>query len=383
MRGSRVAELVHSGLANRGRGTLGGFDRDACARLERAARSLISSGVLRIDVSIRHGEAVDLSWSHPHPAAGLVRAPRHVAALCALKPVLAASLVQIMKRCRFDLDSPVLPLVGDRYPGLDERLSARHLLHHTSGLVDEPRADGGLASAAPPGVRARYSPSTDWKVLDTLASSLLGRPFLASVQRDWLDPSGFGDIVVQRVSATAVAPTFAALDGQRLKVVRDRGDGVDRPTKGIATTVGLADLYAAAIGAPTRQLGDPAIVAEIVDGITTCESVRRGVMYDEKLKIDADYGLGTMIDLRRRGLGRFASTRSFGHSGASMGVDTIIGWADSDHDLAAAVAVVGHRNQTTAALARLTLSVYRSIGAARSGSDSGSADLAGARLTGA
>ncbi|MEO3821706.1 serine hydrolase [Plantactinospora sp. B24E8] len=153
------------------------------------------------------------------------------------KPFTATLVLQLVAEGRLGLDNPV----ADHLPelGLDERITVRMLLRHTSGLYNytgEPEADGtfvmGLPSQGKEWVDnrfhtyrpeelirfalakpARFEPGTDQSYSNTnytlallLIEKVTGRSYAEEMQRRILGPLGMSDTVVSATSPDLPGP---------------------------------------------------------------------------------------------------------------------------------------------------------------------------------
>jgi CubicO group peptidase (beta-lactamase class C family) len=154
-----------------------------------------------------------------------------------IKPFTATLVLQLVAEGKLELDNPV----GDHLPelGLDERITVRMLLQHTSGLYNytgEPDADGtftmGLPSQGKDWVDnrfhtyrpeelvrfalakpARFEPGTDQSYSNTnytlallLIEKITGRSYAEETQRRILAPLGMSDTVVSSTSPDLPGP---------------------------------------------------------------------------------------------------------------------------------------------------------------------------------
>lgn len=119
------------------------------------------------------------------------------------KPFTAAAVLQLVVDGAIDIDEPVAPLMKELH--VDDRVTVRHLLSHTSGLtragyfhVDDGAtppthtefyAAGPLVCTFPPGSATEYS-NHGYAVLGQLVEDLTGTPFALHLQQSVLSPIG-------------------------------------------------------------------------------------------------------------------------------------------------------------------------------------------------
>lgn len=138
-------------------------------------------------------------------AGGAVTADTIFEAASLSKPVVAYAALQLVDRGLLDLDRPVLsyildgripvilPMDGSRHSPLDfpklGKLTARHILSHTTGLPNWPPNEGELAIHFQPGSRFSYS-GMAYAMLQTLIEVLSGQPCSDYIQTNIFDPFG-------------------------------------------------------------------------------------------------------------------------------------------------------------------------------------------------
>jgi CubicO group peptidase (beta-lactamase class C family) len=141
------------------------------------------------------------------------------------KPLFAYAVLRLVDARRFDLDKPLyqyLPLPdasGDRM----RRVTARHVLSHTTGLPNWRQQPGPLEPASEPGQKFSYSGEA-YFYLQRVIESVSGKPFDHFMREEVLDPLGM------KQSSYVWLPRFdsrmaAGYDGQenRLDVLAAMG----------------------------------------------------------------------------------------------------------------------------------------------------------------
>lgn len=108
------------------------------------------------------------------------------------KPVFATVALELARQGRLDLDRPLqayLPLFAD---ARTRRITARHVLSHTSGLPNWNYDPAPLSSAFEPGARWAYS-GEGYFHLARVLEAIAGRPLPELVEAHALKPAGMGD----------------------------------------------------------------------------------------------------------------------------------------------------------------------------------------------
>lgn len=93
------------------------------------------------------------------------------------KPVFAYVVMKLHESGAIDLDTPLVTYMPDRFVAGDarfDRITARHVLSHTSGLVNWRSGDGPMALQFVPGQRWSYSGEA-YYLLQSVVTHLLGR----------------------------------------------------------------------------------------------------------------------------------------------------------------------------------------------------------------
>jgi CubicO group peptidase (beta-lactamase class C family) len=273
----------------------------------------------------------------------------------ATKPITAAAVLQQWERGQLDLDDAVADHIPAFGSGGKERVTVRHLLTHTAGLVatDDSVAeacDAALEDGWEPGRRAAYRPRGPFAVLGEIVHRLDGRSIEGFVSEELFEPLGMAD------SWLALAPARHAAYGRRM--------GAMHTTSGAASEVISGLDGAEAFAEPRPSLSGVGPMGDLVrfyrmllgkgalDGVRVlspqtveamCARHRVGLQ-DETFGAVVDWGLGVMVNswhYRRKpepyGYGHHASSRAFGHGGSQSS----IAFADPEHALAVALVFNG------------------------------------------
>ncbi|HET7645156.1 MAG TPA: serine hydrolase domain-containing protein [Candidatus Limnocylindria bacterium] len=245
------------------------------------------------------------------------------------KPVTAAAVMQLAESGAVDLDAPIRSVIGelDAEPTLDAaRITARHILSHTSGLHDVSDAElrdlpptPGAMLAAVCRQRLRFTPGTafqyasePWFLLSALIERASGRRYPVFLSERLFEPLG--------MTATSFDPTDAhhrslppqgsfALPGLSSQEIAARLRSLEMPGGGLWSTPHDLLRFARAMlrdgeldGARVLEPESLAAMTELhTDGLTDAGS-----------GAPVAYGLGWGL---RPGFG--ASDRAFAHAGAT------------------------------------------------------------------
>lgn len=296
--------------------------------------------------------------------------PQDLTALyCSTKPLLAVAALRLVEEERIGLDaeiSQMLPWLDGHWIG---RLSLRQILSHDSNLH---RMGLVLPLLVEPDLRAArlmelpeepleqtgrgYSDVSGWFLLGHVVEAVTGQDFRHYTRVTVLDPYGIDlaalnlGIPHDRFDAwrTAIAPNLYRVgDGDLFPLATEAcriwACEWNPALSGYGTAAGLAAFY-------RGLLGDLAGAGAVLASATLSSAVMPGPVYpDPRLMRDVAFGLGFMTDLSLFRLGGGPSQRSFGHMG--MG-GCSLGFADPDHDLAAAVIINAVYEETPELLER-------------------------------
>lgn len=258
------------------------------------------------------------------------------------KPLTAVAIARLWEEGLLKLDDTVqhfIPEFGSNGKG---SVTIRHILTHTGGFRF---ADaGGAASSwsatlqriahAPleegwiPGERAGYHPSSSWFVLGEVVQRLTGQSFERAVTELILEPLEMAD-----TSFALNARQEEAL-GERLGTMMVTARGKPEPLERESQEGRALVSPGASARGPIQEL---ARFYEMLLGHGQTDKMRlisqqtaeaisarhRTAMYDETFRHTMDWGLGFIINSAfygeetvPYGYGRYASRRTFGHSGS-------------------------------------------------------------------
>lgn len=275
------------------------------------------------------------------------------------KTFLSAEVLALVDEGKVRLDQTVAPLLPDVLVGgrpIDEHITIRQLLDHTSGLRDylvdlkfeaavlaEPKAVWtpamGLAYAGRPvgvpGAGFHYA-NTNYVLLGLVAEQLTGRTLAEEYRARFLEPLGLTTVTYQGVEAptselpTAYRYTSAARDAEPI----DLTDGTDiRPFTAITTAAGAAGSLAA-------SAADVARWARALYGGYVLPAADIRVMVDDasstvRLRPGYPYGLGVQVL-------NIDGRISYGHSGSLAGARSVMRWFPEE---GIAIAVVTNQSR--------------------------------------
>jgi len=285
---------------------------------------VVEAGVLGVQLRVTHdrekftarsGKA-ELGSDRPVPLNGRFRAGSIT------KTFVSTVVLQLVGEGDVELDAPV----GRYLPGLvDERITVRHLLQHTSGLYDhnnalpfdpagfeqiryrhwEPRELVALSTGRPlefpPGTKWAYS-NTNYVVAGLLVEQITGRPLERVVEHRVLKPLRLNDTVLPRDDDRIHGPHargYWAIDGKPVDITRFNPSVFWAEGNLVSTTKDLDTFFAALVGG---RLLRPAQQREL----TTTTAVSPG------------YGLGVSIQVLPCG------TTVWGHDGGVPGFGSLV-----------------------------------------------------------
>jgi D-alanyl-D-alanine carboxypeptidase len=253
------------------------------------------------------------------------------------KTFTAAVVLQLVDEGRLKLDQPVAPLLPDF--GLDDRISLRMLLDHTSGLADfffNPRIDALLQSEpdatwsaqrswamvpkrlAKPGKRWAYS-NTNYLLLGEVVEAVTGHSLADEVRTRLLDPLGLHDTWYQVAERPITDPTtgYRLITTKKGKVkpraVAPASDVM--PFRSVVTAAGGAGSIAATALDTARWM--QAFAGGRVLSPATQQAMLADVARTEARHARIPYGLGIQeVTI----LGRTA----LGHSGRYLGFRNVV-----------------------------------------------------------
>lgn len=299
----------------------------------------------------------------------------------ATKAITAAAVLQQWEKGRLDLEDAVARHIPAFASNGKERVSVRHLLTHTAGLVatddsvDE-ACEAALEDGWEPGRRAAYRPRGPFAVLGEIVHRLDGRSIEDYVSEELFEPLGMAD------SWLALSPARHAAYGRRMGAMHNTSGGNREVIAGLDAAEAFAEARPSLSGVGPMAdllrfymmlLGKGALDGVRVLSPQTVEAMcarHRVGLTDETFGAVVDWGLGVMVNswhYRRKpapyGYGNHASSRAFGHGGSQSS----IAFADPEHGLAVALVFNGMAGE--AANHRRTQAVvtalYKDLGLAR------------------
>ncbi len=253
------------------------------------------------------------------------------------KPLTAVAVGQLWEKRLLELDDPVVRFIPEFGANGKEGITLRHLLTHTAPLR---LADTGWPHATweqmiqricvmkpEPrwinGVTAGYSAHISWYVLAEVVQRVSGHTIAEYLRENIFGPCGMANTFISMTAAEQ------AEYGERLAImqVTEKGGPVDLGTE---TQAALSvPRPSGSIRGPVRELGrfyemmlrhgGGVILPQTAEAMTARHRVNT---LDKTFNAILDWGLGFMINSAVYGnaltpyqFGRYASARTFGHSG--------------------------------------------------------------------
>jgi CubicO group peptidase (beta-lactamase class C family) len=262
--------------------------------------------------------------------------------LSAVKPITAVAIAQLWERGKLTLDDRVATFIPEFARGGKEEITVRHLLTHTGGF----RAVSSNSSPEPwdqiiaaicasriepgwiPGKKAGYHIASSWFILAEIVQRIDGRRIDQVAREEIFTPLGMSDCWIglpaekfaeygDRVASTYSTekhppdPAHAPVSAEFAALVRPAGNGRG-PMRQLARFYEMLRNHGTLDGARV-------ILPQTVEAMTARHRVG---MLDHTFKHVIDFGLGFLInsaiygvDTVPYGYGRYASPRTFGHSG--------------------------------------------------------------------
>lgn len=223
--------------------------------LERAAREASFSGVVAIDIG--DSREYELALGYAHRAS---KTPNTITTRFGIasgsKGFTALAVMKLVEQGQVELDGPVRAILGESIPGLDHRVTIRHLLTHCSGIADylDESEDWDITDYAmtvpvhtlttaesfipmlarlgqdfEPGAVFEYS-NAGFIILAIILERVTGQSFHEAVQRLVLDPAHMMETSYLRLDELPADAATGYLDeGNRANTlhlpVRGNGDG--------------------------------------------------------------------------------------------------------------------------------------------------------------
>lgn len=294
----------------------------------------ISVAILFPDGTVWLGQS-----GHADIASGTLVSPDTAFAVASItKTFTAAVILDLVEDDLIELDGRVRAYLPDLGLDIDERMTVRQLLDHTSGLRDfffHPRIDRALLAETDarwsaeraldfvgepyfaPGRGWHYS-NTNYLVLGLLAEAVSGESLADLYRTRFLVPLDLRDTVYQPAGAVdgPLATGYRFASGARAEPAVDLSDG-----SGIAPFTSVVTAAAAA-GGMASSAEDVARWARALYAGEALEPASLGAMLGDIERIDAldptvPYGLGVQaVELDGRG--------TYGHSGRLLGFRSVV-----------------------------------------------------------
>jgi CubicO group peptidase (beta-lactamase class C family) len=281
-------------------------------------------------------------------------------AYCALKPITAIAIAQLVEQGRLDLDRPL----GEMLPEFESLkradIALRHVLNHTAGLhelrgfeselIEVSKRDAVVRRLAPPadwrvGVDAGYGEVAGWHLLGTLIEATTGGDLRAHLRSSVLDPIGMHDTYIGMTDDDydAVRDRIGLnydLRSQRafpmlIERTRRTCTDVNCAYGGYTTAHDLAVFYSRLLARLNGGADDALPSRQLLRNFCTDA---RPHSYDVVLERKCGFGLGFMVDLGVHYFGTTCSRDSFGHGGW---LGAAFGFADPRDDIAVGVILNG------------------------------------------
>jgi CubicO group peptidase (beta-lactamase class C family) len=281
-------------------------------------------------------------------------------AYCALKPIVAIAVAQLVEQGCVDLDEP-LARVLQGYEALDRGpITLRHVLNHTAGLhdlsgfqmelLDDAKRDAVLRRLRSPlgwrlGVDVGYGEVGGWYLIGRLIAATTGQGLRSYLRTALLDPLGMHDTYIGMTpdEYDAIKHRIGLNCDMRrhrrfpmlIERTRRTCTNVNCAYGGYTTAHDLAGFYARVLG---RLKGNDDRVLPSQRLLKEFCSNARPPNYDVVLERQCGYGLGFMVNLRGHHFGEMCAPTSFGHAGW---LGATFGFADPENDIACAAVLNG------------------------------------------
>jgi len=303
------------------------------------------------------------------------------------KPITAIALGILVDSGRLSFDDPVASHISEFATHGKSSIKIKHILNHTSGLADDPLADGGTSREEVisrlsdsrtidgwvPGERSAYIPTAGWHILGEVVERASGITFESFLQDFVLDPVGMNS------TFTNVSPELAEqLGNQRASVHDSRREPMAvnqaysperlgrfvRPGSSFSGTArDMVSFYSMLLNDGVSPAGEQIISESVIASLTSRQD--EGLL-DETFGVFMDRGLGFFIDSQRHspavpyGYGTAASSATFGHGGKESSTC----FADPERGLAVSLIFNGMPGEPKhdRRLKRVLAAVYETIG---------------------
>lgn len=314
--------------------------------------------------------------------------------LSSSKPIAAVAAAQLWERGGLELDDPVARHIPEFAQKGKETITLRHILTHTGGFrllsFGWPEASweemiAKICAARPeprwtPGERAGYHLSSSWFILGEVIRRVDGRHYRRYVREEIFEPLGMDECWVgmpeERFEAYGdrIGRMYSTEKGGRpLPRGWHRGRhilGCSPGGNGYGPIRQLGRFYEMLLAGGVWN-GRRVVTPQTVEALVTPHRVG---LLDQTFKTKLDWGLGFICDSKHYatddddvrkipyGYGRFASRRTFGHSGFQSST----GFADPEHGLVVAAFTNGQPGEAknTARFLALGDAIYQDLGLA-------------------
>src|SRR3954447_4337911 len=285
------------------------------------------------------------------------------------KTLTAAVVLQLVDEGKLTLDQAVAPLLPE--DALDERITVRMLLDHTSGLPDfflNPKIDSALRRApnatwtpadalayvpkghATPGRRWIYS-NTNYLLLGELVERITGRPIAVEIRDRLLTPLDLEQAWSQAVedprAAGAVAYRVVADAAGKYRFVPVAKPSDVMPFRSVVTAAGGAGSIAATALDAARWMRAWAGGKELSPALE--RQVLGDVARTARLRSKIPYGLGIQAL-------PIAGRPALGHSGRYLGIRNVVRYLPGE-----GVTIAVLTNQSVADPARIATALLKVI----------------------
>jgi CubicO group peptidase (beta-lactamase class C family) len=303
------------------------------------------------------------------------------------KPITAVAIGILADSQRLSFDDPVATHIPEFAANGKSGIQIKHLMNHTSGLVDDALSDGGTGRAEViarlnnsgtvdgwiPGERSAYIPTAGWHILGEVIQRASGTSFDSFVQDFILDPLNMVDTypnVNPELAIELGARRSAMHDSRRSPMTVNSDYAPDqlgrfvRPGSSFQGPAhDMVKFYSMLLNDGVSPEGEQVISEESIETLTTRQ--HEGLL-DETFGVVMDRGLGFFVDSQRHspavpyGYSTAASAGTFGHGGK----ESSTGFADPEHGMAVSLVFNGMPGEPKhdRRLKRVLRAVYESIG---------------------
>lgn len=258
------------------------------------------------------------------------------------KPLTAVAIARLWENGDLRLDDPAAKFVPEFAQAGKAGITIRHILTHTGGfrfadsggrpgswdetlqqIARSPCEDGWT-----PGERAGYHASSSWFVLGEIIQRITGQPFERALYGLTLEACGMWKTSFslaptgQQEPEKRVGQMMVTAHGKREALDRESAEGRAVVSPGASARGPMRDLarFYEMLLAGGRGFAGRALHAQTAEAIT---ARHRAGMFDETFRSVLDWGLGFLLASdfysdtpAPYGYGRYASRRTFGHSGS-------------------------------------------------------------------